>query len=98
MLQEYVQGNVEALEMMAGTLSENRLISPEEIASTLLFCAQNSVINGSVIHANLGIFIVMNQFSEPEHITILRNTLRQFIDKEMPRDKVNQWDKDDYFS
>ena len=31
----------------------------------------------------------MNQFSEPEHITILRNTLRQFIDKEMPRDKVN---------
>ena len=39
----------------------------------------------------------MNQFSEPEHITILRNTLRQFIEKEMPRDKVNQWDKDDYF-
>lgn len=55
MLQEYVQGNAEALEMMAGTLSENRLISPEEIASTLLFCSQNSVINGSVIHANLGI-------------------------------------------
>jgi 3-oxoacyl-[acyl-carrier protein] reductase len=41
--------------MMAGTLSENRLITPEEIASTLLFCSQNSVINGSVIHANLGI-------------------------------------------
>tara|TARA_B100000029_G_scaffold516742_1_gene633534 strand:- start:3850 stop:5016 length:1167 start_codon:yes stop_codon:yes gene_type:complete len=39
----------------------------------------------------------MNQFSEPEHISMLRNTLRQFIDKEMPRDKVNQWDKDDYF-
>ena len=39
----------------------------------------------------------MNQFGEPEHITILRNTLRQFIAKEMPRDKVNQWDKDDYF-
>ena len=55
MLQEYVQGNTEALEMMAGTLSENRLITPEEIASTLLFCSQNSVINGSVIHANLGI-------------------------------------------
>ena len=55
MLQEYVQGNTEALEMMAGTLSENRLISPKEIASTLLFCSQNSVINGSVMHANLGI-------------------------------------------
>jgi len=36
-------------------LSENRLILPEEIAASLLFCAQNSVINGSVIHANLGI-------------------------------------------
>ena len=55
MLQEYVQGSTEALEMMASTLSENRLILPEEIAASLLFCAQNSVINGSVIHANLGI-------------------------------------------
>ena len=55
MLVEYVQGNKEALTMMAQTLSENRLILPEEIARTLLFCAQNSVINGSIIHANLGI-------------------------------------------
>ena len=55
MLVEYVQGNKEALTMMAQTLSENRLISPKEIARTLLFCAQNSVINGSIIHANLGI-------------------------------------------
>ena len=39
----------------------------------------------------------MNAFQEPEHISMLRNTLRQFIEKEMPRDKVNQWDKDDYF-
>ena len=52
---EYVQGNKEALTMMAQTLSENRLILPEEIARTLLFCAHNSVINGSIIHANLGI-------------------------------------------
>ena len=55
MLQEYVQGNQEALDMMAQTLSENRLISSEEIAKALFFCAKNSVINGSVIHANLGI-------------------------------------------
>ena len=55
MLVEYVQGNQEALKIMASTLSENRLISPEEIASTILFCANNSVINGSVIHVNLGI-------------------------------------------
>ena len=26
----------------------------------------------------------MNQFQEPEHVTMLRNTLRQFIEKEMP--------------
>ena len=39
----------------------------------------------------------MNIFQEPEHVSMLRNTLRQFIDKEMPREKVNQWDKDDYF-
>ena len=37
------------------------------------------------------------QFKEPEHVVMLRSTLRQFIDKEMPRDKVNQWDQDDYF-
>ena len=55
MLVEYVQGNKEALTMMAQTLSENRLILPEEIARTLLFCAHNSVIIGSIIHANLGI-------------------------------------------
>ena len=55
MLVEYVQGNQEALKIMASTLSENRLISSEEIASTIFFCANNSVINGSIIHANLGI-------------------------------------------
>ena len=35
MLVEYVQGNKEALTMMAQTLSENRLILPEEIARTM---------------------------------------------------------------
>ena len=39
----------------------------------------------------------MSSFQEQEHIAMLRNTLRQFIDKEMPRDKVQQWDKDDFF-
>lgn len=55
MLVEYVQGNQDALKVMASTLSENRLITSKEIAETLFFCANNSVINGSVIHANLGI-------------------------------------------
>ena len=31
-----------------------RLIEPQEIASTIKFCAENAVINGAVIHANLG--------------------------------------------
>lgn len=32
-----------------------RLIEPNEIAELLLFCANNPVINGSLIHANLGL-------------------------------------------
>lgn len=32
----------------------NRLIQPEEIAQTIYWVAQNPVVNGSVIHANLG--------------------------------------------
>ena len=55
MLLEYVGGDESALKLMAETLSEQRLIEPVEIARTILFCAQNSVVNGSVIHANLGI-------------------------------------------
>jgi len=32
----------------------NRLIEPDEIAEALLWAATRPVINGSVIHANLG--------------------------------------------
>jgi hypothetical protein len=31
-----------------------RLIEPDEIAKTLLFAAQNPVLNGATINANLG--------------------------------------------
>ena len=31
-----------------------RLIQPEEIANFILFCSQNPLINGSVLHGNLG--------------------------------------------
>jgi hypothetical protein len=31
-----------------------RLIEPEEIATALLFAAQNPVLNGAAINANLG--------------------------------------------
>lgn len=44
----------EAMEAIRGMTAYDRLIAPGEIAATLLFCAQNPVINGAVIHANLG--------------------------------------------
>lgn len=35
-------------------VTAGRLIEPQEIAELIYFCANNPVINGSVIHANLG--------------------------------------------
>jgi len=37
-----------------GASTMGRLIEPEEIAATVLFCAENPVINGAVLHASLG--------------------------------------------
>jgi alkylation response protein AidB-like acyl-CoA dehydrogenase len=34
---------------------------------------------------------------ESEHITILRDTLKRFVRKEMPADKVQQWDREHRF-
>ena len=44
----------EAIEAVAGLSTFGRLIEASEISSVLLWSAQNPVINGSVIHANLG--------------------------------------------
>jgi alkylation response protein AidB-like acyl-CoA dehydrogenase len=33
--------------------------------------------------------------NEPEHIVMLRDALRRFVENEMPRDKVAEWDKCD---
>lgn len=30
---------------------------------------------------------------EPEHITMLRESMRRFVEKELPRDKVREWDR-----
>jgi len=46
-----VSNVMRALQAMS---SHGRLIKPEEIAQLLLSCAQQPVIDGSVIHANLG--------------------------------------------
>lgn len=48
-------GNDEALLTQLGAMNSfGRLIEPEEIASLLFWAHRNPVINGSVLHANLG--------------------------------------------
>ncbi len=54
MLRQHLKDDSDLLESVKTRVGENRLIQPEEIAQTLYFCANNPVINGSVIHANLG--------------------------------------------
>lgn len=54
MLRHHVGGSDEVLKDIATLCTQNRLIQPSEIAETLYFCATNAVINGTVLHANLG--------------------------------------------
>ena len=54
MLRIHVGEDEAVLDSIAGLCTFNRLIAPAEIASTIYFAATNPVINGSVIHANLG--------------------------------------------
>lgn len=54
MLRAHVGGDEGILADIASGVTFNRLIAPEEIAATLAFCADHPVLNGSVIHANLG--------------------------------------------
>jgi len=44
----------DALSSVAAMSAYSRLVNPDEIADTLHWAATNPVINGSVIHANLG--------------------------------------------
>lgn len=39
----------------------------------------------------------MLELAEPEHIRLLRDTLRRFVDKEMPREAAARWDREDVF-
>ena len=54
MLREHVGGSKEALEAVGNLSAYGRLIEPEEIASTIQFACENPVVNGTIIHANLG--------------------------------------------
>ena len=44
----------EAMEAVRAMSAYNRLIDPDEIAETIYWAANNPVINGAVLHANLG--------------------------------------------
>lgn len=54
MLRNHVGDDESVLESIASGVTFGRLLEPEEIARTLVFCAQNPAINGAMIHANLG--------------------------------------------
>ena len=54
MLHTHVGDSREILDDLAEGSTFNRLIEPAEIAATILFATGNPVINGAVIHANLG--------------------------------------------
>ncbi|WP_372780981.1 SDR family NAD(P)-dependent oxidoreductase [Litorivivens sp.] len=54
MLREHLGHDPAILDAIAGGVTQGRLIQPQEIANTLWFAAQNAVINGAVLHANLG--------------------------------------------
>ncbi len=52
MLRQHVPEDV--LPQISAMSAFDRLVDPDEIANTLLWAAQNPVINGAVLHANLG--------------------------------------------
>ena len=54
MLRTHVGNSEEVLTSIAGLSAYGRLIAPAEIAATVHFVAVNPVLNGAVIHANLG--------------------------------------------
>lgn len=53
-LRALIGGNATSLESIVGLSAYNRLIEPNEIAETVAFAARSPVLNGALIHANLG--------------------------------------------
>jgi NAD(P)-dependent dehydrogenase (short-subunit alcohol dehydrogenase family) len=54
MLQNIIKNDPTILEAIKAINGGGRLIKPEEIAQTIYFAANNPVINGAILHANLG--------------------------------------------
>ena len=54
MLSEHLGANPEVYRQITAGIAHRRLAQPSEIADAVWFCSQNPVINGTVLHANLG--------------------------------------------
>lgn len=54
MLRTHLNNDQAILEHIKSMNAQHRLIAPEEIAQTIYFVATQPVLNGAVIHANLG--------------------------------------------
>jgi len=54
MLRAHVGEDSQVIQSISELSTFGRLVTPEEIATTIMFAAENPVINGAVIHANLG--------------------------------------------
>lgn len=54
MLKQHVGSDPALLEHLSARVGAHRLIQPTEIADLVLYVANNPVLNGSVLHANLG--------------------------------------------
>lgn len=54
MLRSHIGTDPVVEQSITSTIAMGRLIEPAEIAKVIVFCAQNPVVNGAVIDANLG--------------------------------------------
>lgn len=54
MLRAHVGDDPEILQSIAAASTFGRLVEPQEIAAAIQFAAANAVMNGAVLHANLG--------------------------------------------
>ena len=54
MLRNHLNHDETIIEQIKTMNAQNRLIKPTEIAATIYFAATNPVINGAVLHANMG--------------------------------------------
>lgn len=54
MLANHVGNDQQVLDAIATGIAYGRLVEPAEIAETIFFAATNPVLNGAILHANLG--------------------------------------------